>query len=365
MDTVVSVVCVVGGVALIAIVLDSALRTFVLPRGVRTPLTFVVFTTVRQGFNLIARESKSYEARDRIMALYAPLALLGLVVVWIVLVLIGFAAIYYGLVTVRDWRVAFELSGSSLFTLGFVVPPDDLPSFLLVFTEAAVGLGLFALFVAYLPTIYSAFSRREVAVAQLSTRAGIPPSAVELLIRYHSINWTDRLPELWASWEQWFNELEETHTSLAVLVFFRSPNPHRSWVTSSGAVLDAAALAQSTLSIPWSPQAGLCIRSGYLALREIADFFDVTHDADPAATDPISIDRSEFDDAYERLAAAGVPVRPDRERAWRDFSGWRVNYDSVLLALAGITMAPYAPWSSDRSSYRRPRLLGRRRPPRG
>jgi len=62
-----------------------------------------------------------------------------------------------------------------------------------------------------------------------------------------------------------------------------------------------------------------------------------------------------------------VPVRPDRERAWRDFAGWRVNYDSVLLGLAGVTMAPYAPWSSDRSLRFKPRVVRRpttRRPPR-
>ena len=46
---------------------------------------------------------------------------------------------------------------------------------------------------------------------------------------------------------------------------------------------------------------------------------------------------------------SGVPLIADRDQAWRDFAGWRVNYDTVLLALAAMTMAPYAPWSSDRS----------------
>ena len=147
-------------------------------------------------------------------------------------------------------------------------------------------------------------------------------------MRYHRIAWIDRLPELWAAWEQWFAELGETHTSLAVLTFFRSPSPHRSWVTAAGAVLDGASLAQSTLSIPWSPQAGVCIRSGYLALREIADYFEIPYDPDPEPGTPISIARQEFDAAYEEMASEGVPVRPDRERCWRDFAGWRVNYDA-------------------------------------
>jgi hypothetical protein len=52
---------------------------------------------------------------------------------------------------------------------------------------------------------------------------------------------------------------------------------------------------------------------------------------------------------YDQLAAQGVPLKPDREQAWHDFRGWRVNYDLALLGLARLTMAPYAPWSSDRS----------------
>jgi hypothetical protein len=44
-----------------------------------------------------------------------------------------------------------------------------------------------------------------------------------------------------------------------------------------------------------------------------------------------------------------VSLKPDRDQAWHDFAGWRVNYDTTLLRLAALTMAPYAPWSSDRS----------------
>jgi hypothetical protein len=41
-------------------------------------------------------------------------------------------------------------------------------------------------------------------------------------------------------------------------------------------------------------------------------------------------------------------MKADRQQAWEDFAGWRVNYDTVLRALAKLTMAPEAPWISDR-----------------
>ena len=96
-------------------------------------------------------------------------------------------------------------------------------------------------------------------------------------------------------------------------------------------------------------QADLTIRAGFIALRHIADFFNITYNPKPDPADPISVSRLEFDLACEELIKAGVPVKADRDQAWRDFSGWRVNYDTVLLKLCALTMAPYAPWSSDRS----------------
>jgi hypothetical protein len=360
MRTLADVLLVVAGALLVIVVADSAMRTFVLPRAVVSRLTRAVFRTLRRVFDAVARRFKSYEGRDRVMALYAPFGLLALVVTWMVLLILGYALIIEGVV-VHDWTRAFELSGSSLFTLGFVVPPQNAPGYVLSFAAAASGLAILALLIAYLPTIYTSFSRRELLVAKLAVRAGTPPTAVELLERFHAIGWNEELPALWSTWEDWFAELAETHTTFAVLPFFRSPNPDRSWITAAGAVLDGAALANSTLSIPWSPEAGLCIRAGYLALRELADLFGISYDPDPAPDGPISISRDEFDDAYRRLGGAGVPIRPDRDRAWRDFAGWRVNYDSVLLALAGLTMAPYAPWSSDRSLRTRLRPIIRLR----
>ncbi|MFN8037490.1 MAG: hypothetical protein U0V73_16340 [Acidimicrobiia bacterium] len=349
------------GLALVAVILDSAIRTFVLPRGVAVAFTRLVFVAIRWPFLARARRARTYEAGDGVMAMYVPIALLVLPATWVATVALGYTAMFRAL-GAPGWRASFEASGSALFTLGFV-HPGDLPKQVLTFSEAAIGLGLLALLISYLPTIYGAFSRREVPVAELSVLAGSPPSAAQLLIRAHRSGLLGHMDELWRTWGSWFAELGETHTSLASLVFLRSPAPDRSWVTATGCVLDSAALAQSTLDVPWSAHAGLCIRGGFLALRDIADFFAVDHDPDPPPDGPISITRDEFDSLCDELRDNGVPMRADRDQCWKDFAGWRVNYDQTLLALAGVTVAPYAPWSSDRSPrYRRPPIRGRRRP---
>jgi hypothetical protein len=335
------------GAGIVALTILSATRTFVLPRSAQVKLTRVVFLTSRICFTLYTRRATTYEERDRVMALYAPITLLILPAVWLALVTVGYTSMFWA-IGVASWRAAFEVSGSSLLTLGFAKVGGLAPT-ILSFSEATIGLILVALLISYLPTMYGAFSRRELAVTMLEVRAGTPPSAVELFARYHRLERLDLLNDLWLTWEIWFADIEETHTSLAPLSFFRSPQPEHSWVTAAGAVLDAAALAASTLDIPRDPQADLCIRAGYLALRRIADFFGIAHDPNPTPHHPISIGREEFDDACARLMQAGVPLKPDRDQAWHDFTGWRVNYDTVLLRLAALTMAPYAPWSSDRS----------------
>lgn len=359
MDVVVKVLWFAAGVAMVVVLIDALVRTLVLPRGSVVRLTRLIWVSSRRVFDLIAARCDTYEDRDRVMALFAPLTLLLQPVVWLSMALVGFMMMFHAL-GVSSWRTAFTESGSSLLTLGFV-SPRDLPTTALTFTEAAIGLGIVALLIAYLPSIYNAFSRREVLVAYLSARAGTPPSAIEFLVRVYRIDELRRLDDVWERFQEWFAEIEETHTSQASLLFFRSPRHNRSWVTASGVVLDAASLANSTVDIPWSPQAALCVRAGYSALRSIADFLYMPYDPDPQQTDPTSIAREEFDDACRQLADAGVPLKPDLDQAWIDFNGWRVNYDAVLLGLAALTVAPYAMWSSDRSLRTRFRLPPMRR----
>ena len=337
------------GLYIVIRTLIAALRTFVLARGARDRLTNWLFVALRALFNFALRFAKTYQQRDQVMAFYAPVALLLLLPYWLVLTAFGYGMMYWATDTSVSWSDSVVLSGSSLLTLGFARDSHLLHD-LLAFSEATIGLLLVALLIAYLPTMYAAFSRRELQVTLLEVRAGSPPSAIEMIARFHRIHRLETMHDLWETWEGWFAEIEESHTSLAALVFWRSPQPDHSWITAAGAVLDAAALMRSVVDAPQDRQADLCLRAGYLALRRVADYFMVSYnDAPQFPVDPISISREEFEEACEKLDGQGVPMKQDRDQAWLDFGGWRVNYDTVLLALCRLTVAPYAPWSSDRS----------------
>lgn len=338
-----------GGAAVVGWVLLSAIRTVVLPRGAPVILTQAIFVNLRRLVLPVLSRLETFERRDQLMSMYAPIGLVLLPFVWVTLVVAAATPIYWAL-GVSSWRVAFYESGSSLTTLGYTAP-SNLWTDLAAVIEAVTGLGLVALVISYLPSIYGSFQRRELMVTLLTVRAGSPPGAANWLIRNHRIGSSDRGGEFFRQWEEWFADVEETHTSLPMLAWFRSPHADRSWITGAGAVLDAAALRLAVVEEPWIPEAALCLRAGYLCLRRVGDVFGLAYDDDPAPDDPIVVDRSEFDAVLDRMGDEGVPLKEDREQAWRDFQGWRVNYDRVLVQLANLVVAPVAPWSSDRSLY--------------
>ena len=351
MLTILNIVSFLIGVSLVYFSLNSAIHTFVLPRAAPNKLVRLVFRGVRRIFNIACVRAKDYAGRDRIMALYGPTTLLVTVPAFLSILLIGFTLIFWGTggATVLE---SFELSGSSLFTLGFVAA-KSVPDYALSFFEAACGTIMTALLIAYLPTIYGVYSQREAVVNSMATRAGDPPWGVTLIERAYKLGRLDGLESVWVEWERWFVTLEESHSSLTVTAFFRSQQPNRSWVTMAGVMMDAAALMRSSVDVPANPKADLMIRAGYLALRAVClpyRFPALKYPSFPET--PISVSRAEYDAACDHLAKVGVPMKLDREQAWRDFAGWRVNYDGTLLDLCDLVMAPFAPWSSDRCQGR-------------
>lgn len=359
------IVMFLAGFAIVVYVIQAAVRTVILPRSAHVRLSAVAFGVVVVTFRWFAGRRKTYEGQDQVLAIIAPIGMLMIPTAWMVLVMVGYGAMFWATDPTAGVGGAFNLSGSSIATLGFA-PAIGAGQQALAFSAALLGLLLLTLFITYLPTVYAAFQVRERKVALLEVRAGSPPNAQEMLIRFHDIGWVDELANEWLDWEPWFIELEETHTNQPALPWFRSTDPHRSWVTASGTILDAAALWISTCEGQHGPNraaAGLMIRAGYVSLRRIAETFGIEFDPDPEPGGPIAIQRSEFEEACDALESSGILIHVDRDRAWEDFSGWRINYEGPLLGLAEMLRVPYAPWTSDRSAPLRSGTSDRRTAP--
>ncbi len=353
-----------AGVATIVITLDAALRTFVVPRAQQVAFSRAVSITMRRLFIAVVRvrRLRTHEQRDAVMVRWAPLSLLVLPGAWLGSLLLAYAAIFWAL-GAGGLERAVSISGSSLLTLGFD-EPDVFGLTLVAFSEAALGVGMLAIVITYLPTIYAAFSRRELLVAMLDGRAGTPPSAVTLIERYHVYSGLDELDAAWVEWERWLVDVGESHTSHPMVPFFRSQLPAHSWTTAAVCVLDAANLRTSSIDYPGGGNASawMLMRGGIASLRRIAAFFGIVLDLAPG--EPISVRREEFDAALAALEAADVPLVADRDVAWERFVERRRQYDRAALELCALVDAAPAPWSSDRApALRLPRIVGSRARP--
>src|SRR5690349_3082023 len=139
----------------------SVLQTLVTPGGQVGRLFRLVDQLTDKLFLALTKRVAHYERRARILAYQAPLALAVALGSWLIAYWLSFALLLWP--STRSLAAAFRESGSSLLTLGFASTRAGEPT-VVDFLAGATGLIVVALQIAYLPTLYSAFNRRETEV---------------------------------------------------------------------------------------------------------------------------------------------------------------------------------------------------------
>jgi hypothetical protein len=268
------------GLVLLVFILWDAFENTILPRHVVRK-----FRSARMFSYLVwliwvarARGISSPKRRESFLSYFGPLNLLLILGVWAVGLITAFALLHWGAGSAvlisgetPTFRTDLYLSGSTFFTLGLgdVTPISTFTRVVTIF-EAGTGFGFLAIVIAYLPTLYSAFSQREVNISMLDARAGSPPTAGELLRRHGRGRIQDGLGDYLHDWEAWSAQLMETHLSYPILCFFRSQHDNQSWLAAFASILDVCALliaygegetkwrAQLTFAISRHAVADLC-----------------------------------------------------------------------------------------------------------
>jgi hypothetical protein len=351
------------GLVIVLITAANVIFTLVLPRrpaGIER-LSLVVNKSVRHLFLVLSRAARSYEVKDAVLAPAAPVALLAQLVVWLGFFVVGYAFMLEP--TTHGFSDAFTQAAVTLFSVGTAHaggPPNEAVDIAAGATWAVVV----TLQIAYLPSLYDAFNRREALVAMLESRAGLPAWGPEVLARHQLVGIIDTLPNLYGAWERWAADVAETHTTYPVLLLFRSPEPWYSWAVGLLAVLDAAAMDLALSPEKSSSQARLCLRMGFTTFNRIARTLGWDVDPDPNPEGPITLTFEEFDQAVRMLHEIGYPTELTAEEAWPNFRGWRVNYETNAYRLADRVVAPPAPWSGPRSHLHSGPVAPRRPPQR-
>jgi hypothetical protein len=352
------------GVALLILTWHSVIVTTIQPRAVTSYITYLGWAPVNAVFHFLASRTHRYERKDRILALLAPVSLLTMLVIWLLLFLVSYTLIFWSLV--GDLASGFDLAGSSLFTLGFAALHRG-GATILEFIAAATGMIIIALQIGYLPTLYSAFNRRETLVTALNIRAGSPSWGPEILARHQTPRARATLPALFAAWETWAADIMESHSSYPWLLVFRSHEALHSWSVSLLAVLDAAALYLALAPDEAPEEAHQCMQSGIVALGKLGRLAQNPRGgapeevsgiqgksaSDDATASEITLPFDRFREAYEYLQGVKFPVLCSVEEAWTTFSGWRARYEADAYTLNDFTVAVPAPWSGPRRNMTR------------
>jgi hypothetical protein len=240
------------GIGLLLAILWDAFETVILPRHVRRSFRLARFF-YRTGWgicSLTAKQIRNPKLRETYLSYFGPLSLLLIIAVWAFGLILAFALMQWGAGSGLSstgngsaFRSDLYFSGTNFFTLGLGdITPQSSTARVLTVIEAGTGFGFLALVISYLPTLYGAFSQREVNISLLDARAGSPPTAGELLRRHGPERIQNGLAQYLRDWEAWSGQLMETHLSYAFLCFFRSQHDNQSWVAAFAAVLDTCAL---------------------------------------------------------------------------------------------------------------------------
>lgn len=325
----------------------SVLQTLVMPGGRAGRLFKTADRSVDRTLILASRRLRQFEQRYSVLAFQAPLVLAVLLLSWLASYLLAFGLLLWP--ETLSLAGAMRESGSSLLTLGFASTRAGGPT-VIDFAAGATGLIVVALQIAYLPTLYAAFNRRETEVTLIAVRAGMPAWGPELLARSRYTITTEELPDFYRQWERWAAEVAESHSSYPILLRFRSPHPMASWLIALLAVMDSAALYSAVSPDQVPREARLCLTMGFRCLRQLATTVGIPFDEDPMPNAGISLSREEFDEGIARLESVGFLMERSPDEAWPHFQGWRVNYEPIAYRLAWAIDAVPAAWSGPRRS---------------
>jgi hypothetical protein len=342
-----------AGCFLLALTFWDLFETIVVPRP--TPGWFRISRYLIRGSWRILRtlrDGRPGRSYDTLLGLFAPAATVALLAAWLVAMIVGYGLILYA---VRDelqpvppsLGSALYFAATSLLTLGFGdFVAVGAPARVVITAAAITGLGVVALVVTFLFSLYGSYQRREIQVVVLQAAAGAPPSAIALLETYAQLHLVGRLPELFLEWERWAVEVLDSHVAYPLLAYFRSSHDDLSWISALGTVLDASSLVLTTIEGLPRGEAKLFKRVG---THLVEDIFNLGI----RAGEHTDLDRADFDAACDRLEEAGYSLVA-RDVAWPAFQAARETYAPRLEAMARYLATPATSWIGDPAALRSP-----------
>lgn len=327
------------GVWLLFLILRSMIRIALMNRHSRDFFAKVTCRAVYAAVALRLGASRDIRTTHPVLLWFFPVYMLSLTVVYFLGAMAAFTLLYWGTRAVGTWHQALLASGSALNTLGFATPTTITGQWLAI-PEGALGLGIVVFLFTFIPGYQAVIRAREDRTAWLYVRVGDHPSGAGILEWCQQTGLAPNMRDVWESWENWFRMLGDTHSVLPMLSMSPSVQSSQSWVVAAAAVLDAGALAASSIETQDVEAARICVRTGTRALLAIADALGRTSPSSEDGTTRPS--REKYEAVRAHFSLAGMPLKPasTREAQWQEFLFLRGQYEAALLFVACHTFTP-------------------------
>jgi hypothetical protein len=336
------------GAVVIWLMLAEFFVAFLLPRRVKRDPRIArgIYRAVWRPWRRIAHQLRPVAA-DTLLGFFGPFALLLELVVWTAGLMIGYACV--------DWAAGgpFAIAASAGTFLSAAFQPHGTWQRAVGLLEAATGVGVLFIVIGYLPSIYSAFSRREVAVSRLSARAGSPPSAGALLRRASERGRWEELDRYLHDAEEWAAEMMETHLSYPLLAYYRSQHVGQNWLAALTTIVDTSAvlLAAFEDGSGEAEVADVAFSIGRHALADLA----LQLGARPGSATR-ALGESELAELRALLEAGDLPLLPVDE--WRErLEALRSTYEGNAAALGRELALRLPTWLPDEEAHLRRKRL--------
>jgi len=252
---------------------------------------------------------------------------------WMLILILGYGLMLHALrqhftPALTGLTQAFYLAGSSVVTLGVSeIDAHDAARWIILLAGIS-GFGVITAVISFVTQLQAALHQRESGVLTLCGMAGAPPSGIELLRSFASLDMRKGLSKLFLEWRDWSAAVMHSHLSYPVLVYFHSVDAESDWLQILEAMLDAATLVMALTDEKASGPATLMHRSGSRLAAHLCRLFRL----DPKDPDPP--DRDALDAALGQMREMGYRVKTLAPPTVARFADLRHDYAGRIQTLA-------------------------------
>jgi hypothetical protein len=288
--------------------------------------------------------------RHRLLNLVGPMLMPALIVVYLLILIAGFALIYLPHMPAAfnldppsanaDWIESLYFSGTTLITIGYGdITPRTLFVRFFAIVEGASGFALISLAVTYLITVYSALERKRVIALSFYHQAEEGADVAGFISHhfvsgcFHGFETVLRLAA------RDINELQESHAEHPVIHYFHPVAVHKSMPRVFFLVLETCAVINSCLDADeytetcGHPELRTLEASSLHVLGQLTIALNLKHERMRPPEDPADVSHRllrRYRQTVQQLTAAGIKTRQDTNEGWNLYRARREQWETTL-----------------------------------